>query len=149
MSGDLVQAFQEYALAFEKSYAADDWSDVAACLAPDVIWALGGAPPPLGGAWQGPEAVLGAIRASVGSFDRRFDAREPRILEGPTVIPGGVHLSWVVTYRRDGLPPFELVGEEWDFFRDGKLEFHRERIANAAETLAFLQRHAERLLPAR
>ena len=149
MSSDLVQAFQEYALAFEKSYASDDWSDVAACLASDVVWALGGAPPPIGGAWQGPEAVLGAIRASVGSFDRRFDAREPRILEGPTGIPGGVHLSWVVTYRREGLPPFDLLGEEWDFFRDGKLEFHRERISNAAEVFDFLTRHGDRLLPPR
>ena len=43
--------------------AADDWSDVAACLSPDVVWALGGAPPPFGGAWQGAEAVLGAIHA--------------------------------------------------------------------------------------
>ena len=57
--------------------------------------------------------------------------------------------SFVVTYRRTGLPPFELRGEEWDFFRDGKLEFHREKLANVADGLEFLKRHAKELLPMR
>jgi len=58
-------------------------------------------------------------------------------------------MSWVVTYRREGIPPIELHGEEWDFFRDGKLDFHRESIHNADELLAYLARHEARLRPQR
>ena len=150
MSDESVRSFEKFALAFEESFAANDWSAVEACATDDVVWVVAGAPPPIGGAWEGREKTLGAIRASVDGFDRRFDLREPRALEEPTPIPGGgVHLRWVVVYRRDGLPPLELHGEEWDFFRDGKLEFHRERIANAGEVIDFLTKHGEKLRPPR
>jgi len=92
---------------------------------------------------------LAQIRTSVGGFDRRFDERVPRILSGPTPIPGGVHMSWAVVYRRAGLPDFELQGEEWDLFQDGKLVLHREVIHNAKETADFLARHGASLRPAR
>ena len=149
MSSQTIACFGAYALAFEKSYAADDWKVVGDQLTQDAIWAVEGAPPPFGGVAQGHAAVLQAIQQSCSSFDRRFDLREPRIVAGPTPIPGGVHFSFVVTYRRTGLPPFELRGEEWDFFRDGKLEFHREKLANVADGLEYLERHAKQLLPMR
>ena len=83
-----LAAFLDYAQAFEVAYAADDWSYVDRRLAEDVVWSTAGAPPPYGGTWTGNKDTLAAIEASVGSFDRRFDAREPHILVGPTPIPG-------------------------------------------------------------
>jgi hypothetical protein len=146
MGKDAMQAFQAYAMAFEKGYESGDWKGtVGPCLTDDVVWTVSGAPPPLGGAWQGRDAVLATIRTSTEQFDRRFDAREPLIIEGPTLIPGGIHMRWVVTYRRDGLPPFELRGEEWDFFHDGKLELHRERMSNLDDAFAFLKQHGAKL----
>ncbi|MGH7288655.1 MAG: hypothetical protein ACREI8_11625 [Myxococcota bacterium] len=146
MSSDAMQAFHTYATAFEVGFASRDWkATVGPRMTADVVWSVAGAPPPFGGVWQGHDDVLGAILYSTDHFDRRFDAREPRIVDGPTEIPGGIHLRWVVTYRRAGLPPFELQGEEWDLFRDGKLEFHHERITNPADTLAYLGQHGEKL----
>jgi hypothetical protein len=148
MSSEQTEAFVHFALAFEKGFAADDWRVLEPQIADDVVWIVAEMPEPIGGVHRGAKATLAAIAASCDAFDRRFDAREPRILEGPTPIPGGVHLTWVVTYRREGLEPFELRGEEWDFFRDGKLELHRERMQNLAEGLAFVHQHDRALRPA-
>jgi ketosteroid isomerase-like protein len=146
MSNDTLQAFQSYAMAFEKGYASGDWNGtVGPCLTDDVVWTFSGAPPPLGGVWQGRDAVLATIRTSTEQFDRRFDVREPHVVEGPIAIPGGVYMRWRVTYRRDGLPPFELWGEEWDFFHDGRLELHRERSTNLDDAFAFLKEYGAKL----
>ena len=149
MSSEHTEAFFHFALAFEKGFAEDVWSVLEPTLADDVLWIVADMPEPIGGVHSGARATLAAIAQSCAAFDRRFDAREPRILEGPTPIPGGVHLTWVVSYRRAGLPDFELRGEEWDFFRDGKLELHRERMENLADGLEFIRKHDEALLPAR
>jgi hypothetical protein len=149
MAQNDVAAFLAYAEAFEKSYATDDWSHVDRQTHDDVVWCAAGAPPPFGGLWSGRKDTLKQIQTSVGEFDRRFDAREPKILSGPTPIPGGIHMTWEVTYRREGLSALRLRGEEWDLFHDGKLVLHREVIHNAAETAAYLAKHAAKLRPAR
>jgi hypothetical protein len=149
MSAEQTEAFFQFALAFEKGFAADDWRLVEPQLADDVVWIVEGMPEPIGGVHRTAKTTLAAIAESCPVFDRRFDAREPRILEGPTPIPGGVHLTWVVTYRRAGLAPFELRGEEWDFFRDGKLELHRERMENVGYALDFVREHDREILPRR
>lgn len=149
MGTEHIDAFFAFALAFEKGFAGDDWRLVEPQLADDVAWIVADMPDPIGGVHQGAKATLAAIAASCDAFDRRFDAREPRILDGPTPIPGGVHLTWVVTYRRAGLPPFELRGEEWDLFRDGKLELHRERMENLGDGLDYIRKHEQELLPRR
>jgi hypothetical protein len=142
--------FFRFALAFENAFAAHDWNELVPHVAEDVVWVVDGLPVPAGGLSHGRDACLAAIAQSCGAFDYRFDRREPRILEGPTPIPGGVHLTWTVTYSRDGLEPFELRGEEWDLFgADGRLELHRERIHNLADSLAFLARNDSALRPQR
>jgi hypothetical protein len=148
MSSEMTQAFVKYAHAFEDGFASRDWKGtVGPCMTDDTVWIVEGAGPPAGGLAQGRDAVLAAIRRSCDFFDRRFDVREPHAVEGPTPIPGGVHLAWRVVYRRAGLPDFVLTGEEWDFFREGRLELHREKLHNADEASAFLTRHAAGLLP--
>jgi hypothetical protein len=147
MSTEPVPDFFRFALAFEDAFAARDWSRLANHVADDVVWIVDEAPAEIGGLARGRDACLSAIAASCDAFDHRFDTREPRILDGPTPIPGGVHLRWVVTYSRAGLPPFHLRGEEWDFFVDGRLELHRERIANLADAFAFAARHEASLRP--
>lgn len=149
MAQDFVAPFFAFAQAFETGVASDDWSQVDRHMTEDVVWCVSGAPPPFGGVWSGSKHALEAIRESVDSFDRRFDVRAPRILVGPTPIPGGIHMTWVVTYSREGLPPVELRGEEWDFFRDGRLVFHREALHNAVELGLFVAKHDALLRPAR
>lgn len=140
-------AFVAYAEAFEVGYASRDWKPVDDLMTDDVVWSLENMPEPMGGTHVGRSDVIDAIRESTETFDRRFDRREPRILEGPLEIPGGIHMTWAVTYERDGLEPFVLLGEEWDLFRDGKLSLHREKFHNLGEAFAFLAKHADALLP--
>jgi hypothetical protein len=146
---DSLADFGRFALAFEQSFANDDWSAVAEHVTDDLVWIVRGPHEPLSGAFVGRDAAIAAVDESCAAFDRRFDRREPRILAGPTPIPGGVHLTWEVTYSRDGVDPFVLRGEEWDFFRDGRLELHRERIHNTAELYDYLAKHGAALRPAR
>jgi len=148
MSTEPVADFFRFALAFENAFAANDWSQLDPHVSDGVVWVVEGLPGADGGLSHGRDACLSAIASSCGTFDYRFDRREPRILAGPTPIPGGVHLTWTVTYSRAGLEPFELRGEEWDLFgADGQLELHRERIHNLADALTFAARHEAELRP--
>lgn len=142
----LVGTFDTYAEAFEVGVATRDWSGVAGLMADDVVWTLE-LPPPLGGTHVGRDNVIAAIRRSVDHFDRRFDLRHPQTTKPPAEIPSGVYLPWRVTYSRQGLPDFALIGEEWDLFRDGKMTLHYERFHNPGEMGAFLTRYHDQLLP--
>ena len=147
-TADSSRSFFEFAEAFEKGFATRDWSPVDRVMSDDVVWSVAELAPPAGGTHTGREDAIAAIRTSTDAFDRRFDRREPSITDGPSAIPGGIHMTWAVTYRREGLPPFVLLGEEWDLFRDGKLELHRERIHNLSDAWNYLAEHDGRLRPA-
>jgi len=142
-----VPAFLVFAEAFEVGFASRDWKPVDDVMTDDVVWSVPSIAPPLGGTHVGRRDAIDAIRTLVDSFDRRFDRREPKILVGPREIPGGIHMTWAVTYSRDGIEPFVLLGEEWDLFRDGKLELHRESLHNLDEMWAYLGRHDADLAP--
>lgn len=142
-----VEDLLRYAGAFEEAFAAHDWKILESHLTEDVGWSVHGAAAPFGGTCQGRDDVLAAIRESCSGFDHRFDLRTPELAEGPHVIPGGVHFTWVVTYARTGLPDFVLRGEEWDLFRDGRLEFHREKLWNGDEAYEYLALHGASLRP--
>lgn len=145
---DQFKAFVAYATAFEAAYAANDWTRVADHLDTNVVWTIDNAPPPIGGAWTGRGDALAAVARSCNLFDRRFDRRLPRIVDGPVAIPGGIYINWAVNYGRDGLPDLVLRGEEWDFFRDGRMVHHREIFTNLDEVQAYFERHEGALLPA-
>jgi hypothetical protein len=146
---DNLAAFVKYAAAFEDGFAADDWGLVNVLFDDQISWAVGGLPTPEPFIAQGRDDVSALIKQSVDTFDRRFDRREPAPVAGPVQIPGGIHLEWRVTYSREGIPAFELRGEEWDIFRDGKLVMHYEYLHNGAEALSVLARHQDSLRPAR
>jgi hypothetical protein len=136
-----------YAEAFEVGFATSDWNVVGDHLADDITWILDGLPAPVGGTNIGREAVLEGIRLSVDSFDRRFDLRKPEATCPPAAFADGVYLPWQITYTRSDLPPFVLIGEEWDIFRDGKMVLHYERIGNTKEMAAYLNHYDALLLP--
>ena len=148
MSPNPMQSFFDYAAAFEAAYSADDWQLVAPHLTDDIVSVVEDVPQPVGGRHEGRDAVLDAFRTSCASFDRRFDVREPRLVEGPLRLgDDGVYFTYVVTYRREGLPPCELHGEEWDHFRDGMLVRDRERFTRVDEVLAVIAQHDAALRP--
>jgi len=147
MSSEQIDALARYAKAFEEAFSSDDWSVVGACMTDGVEWVSSGVEPPYGDMVRGRDAALAAAARSCNHLDRRFDTRKPELTDGPTPFPGGVHLAWRVVYAREGLPDMALLGEEWDFFDDGLLAFHRERIWNAEEVIAFIAEHEATLRP--
>ena len=54
-------------------------------------------------------------------------------------------MTWRITFQRKDLSDFQLFGEEWDLFRDGKLEFHHERIWNAGDAIKYVIDSEDRL----
>lgn len=142
-----MDAFEKYAAAFEVGYATRDWGVVHALMTDDIVWSVGGLPAPIGGATVGRAEAITAIEDSVTRFDRRFDIRHPAVTGGPVTFPDGIHMTFEVTYTREGLAPFVPHGEEWDLFQDGKLAVHHERIHNATEVFRFVALHDAELLP--
>src|SRR5262245_7466119 len=90
----LLSRFHAYAAAFESA----DWSVLAPFFTEDAANELNGA------RVDGRAAVLQGFHDSVGMFDRRFDRRALRFVEGPAVEEGVVHLRAAVRYERHGLP---------------------------------------------
>ena len=80
-------------------------------------------------------------------FDRRFDGRALRFVEGPVVEDGVVRLRAVARYERRGLPALEVVGEEWFHFAGDCIERHVDQVLNLDEVMGYLVRHGEALRP--
>jgi hypothetical protein len=54
-------------------------------------------------------------------------------------------MVFAVTYIEPGVGEFELTGDEWDLFYDGRLAVHIERLHNAPQALEFIRSHYARL----
>ena len=145
---DPIALFGAYAAAFEKAYAADDWTILEPFFSDDVTSIVEGVPPQLAGPFNGRAAVIASLRDSVRTFDYRFDTRAPQLVGQIERVPSGVYIEYVVRYEIGDLS-FDLRGDELDLFRDGKLDVHRERLLNGDEMGAFMARHADRLRPPR
>jgi hypothetical protein len=141
---DPIALFGAYAAAFEKAYAADDWTILEPFFREDATSIVEGVPAHLAGPFDGRDAVIAALRDSVHSFDYRFDTRAPQLVGPIERVPSGVYIEYVFRYEIGDLS-FDLRGEELDLFRDGLLDVHRERLLNGDELIAFIARHADRL----
>jgi hypothetical protein len=141
-----VQRFGEYAATFEKVFTTDDWSLLEPFFTEDAVYDVK-PDGPLGGRHEGREAVFAALKQSLDSFDRRFDARELELLEGPELRDGAVWMRWRVTYRLDGAPELALEGEETAHFDDGRIRLLADRFDDGVteRTQAWLAEHGARL----
>ena len=138
---DPIARYHAYAAAFEAAYVSDDWSHLEPYFTVDAVADLNGT------CVRGRDGVLTAFRTAVTIFDRRFDARRVRLVEGPTLEGGRVHTKAVAVYERDGLPPLELTGEEWFTFAGDRICHHLDRVVNLPDVMAYLARHAGALRP--
>ena len=138
---DTIARYHAYAAAFEAAYASDDWSRLEPYFTPDAVADLNGT------VVRGRDAVLTAFHTAVTIFDRRFDARRLRLVEGPTREGGRVHTKAAAVYERAGLPALELRGEEWFTFAGDRICHHVDRVLNLPDVMAFLASHAAALRP--
>jgi len=138
--------FGAYAAAFEKAFETDDWSEVAPFFHEDAVYEVQlGAP--FGGRFEGREAILAYFKKILDTFDRRFDAREVSLLEGPTEEGGRVWLRGRADYRLSGMQSFGFELEEIATFDGDRIRHLEDRYdAETREDVeAWLDTHGKAL----
>ncbi len=113
-----IPKFVAYAAAFEKAYEDNEWDALEAFFGEDVVYQVG---LPLLGAEriEGRDALLAWFPDVLDRFDRKFDSRALKPLDGPREEGDEVWLRGAATYRAEGLPDFVLVLEETLRFEGG------------------------------
>lgn len=139
---NLIQRFIEFAAAFEKTYVDDDWTRLGSFLTDDAVYEVTGGPP-LGGRWEGRDAVLAQLKASVDGLDRRFDARRTELRGAPRVDGDTVTFEWRGTYRLEGKPDLVFGGTERVEFDGDRIRFFTDLVSEGddARIRAYLAEH--------
>jgi len=142
----LSDRFLAYAAAFETAFVTDDWSVVEPFFTPDAVYEVP-LPPPLGGRFVGRTRILAYFKDVLDRLDRRFEIREPILLDGPRVEGDTVWVRGQVRYRAVGVPDAIVEVEETAHF-DGdricRLEDHYAP-ATKDEIAAYLAAHSTKL----
>ena len=97
-----VKRFLEYAGAFERAYASDDWSLIAEFFSEEATYRVVG-PDRLAPQLSGRPAVLDYFRWITTTFDKRCEERKLVPIEAPVEKDGRVVLHGAAVYRmKDG-----------------------------------------------
>jgi ketosteroid isomerase-like protein len=138
--------FAEYAAAFEKAYAENDWSLVEDYFTEDAVYDSP-LPPPIGGLFEGRDAVLASFDDVLNRFDRRFDSRAIELLEGPREEGDSVWVRGRAIYRSAGVPDFAFELEETAWFEGDRIRRLEDRYEGDAiqGIVAYLEAHGESL----
>jgi len=142
-----IPRFAQYAAAFEKAYASDDWSLIEPYFTEDAVYEVKDLPPPLGGRLEGRDAILAYFPRVLDAFDRRFATREVRVVDGPHEEQDSVWVKGGAAYTATGAPDldFELVEQAWfDGDRIRRLEDRYER-KDVETLLAYAREHGAKL----
>lgn len=142
----LVESFVEYAAAFEKAYAANDWSLVEPFFHAHAVYDAG-LPELLGGRIEGRDAILGYFDRVLNGFDRRFESRTVQLLEGPRADRDCVWLKGRAVYTAGAAPDLVFDLEETARFADDRI-VHLQDVyppEERAKVLAYVAAHGERL----
>jgi hypothetical protein len=136
----LADRYREYAQAFEDAYADDDWSRLEAYFTEDAVYDGG----------EGPDAVvrgrgplLERLKAGVDAFDRRFDTRQLRFVDGPKEDSGRVRVKWEFECTKSGLPALVICGAETAEFEGDRIKLLRDEFDAEARAVleAWTSRH--------
>lgn len=138
------ERFAAYAAAFEEAFRSDDWSQVGPFFADDAVYVSPLGPPPLGGRFEGREAVVAYLKDVLDRFDRRFETREIELLEGPRETDGRVWVRGRARYRAPGVPELVFELEEEAHYEDGLIRHLEDRYAEDTRRAVWrwLDRHA-------
>ena len=112
-----LDRFSEYAAAFEKTLADDNWERLEEYFTPDASYAPGD-----GTTSQGRDEVFETLRNSISSLDRRFDSRSFGDTPPPTVSGNVVTMLWSLIFEQKGLPSLTISGCEYATFSGNAIE---------------------------
>jgi hypothetical protein len=114
-----LERFLEYAQAFEKSYADDDWSRLEPYFARDAVYRVVGST-----SWdcevKGRKQVIAAMRKFVNEFDRHC-TRAIRPAGAPVVGQDTVRVAGIAAYTRGDSEELTLQIELIAQYRDGSI----------------------------
>ena len=142
----LIPRFGAYAAAFEKAYAADEWSLVEPFFTEDAVYDAG-LPELLGGRMEGRAAVLGYFRDVLDRFDRRFASRRVELLEGPRESGDSVWIKGRAIYTAEGAPELAFDLEETAHFEGDRIRLLVDsyRPEEAERLAAYVEAHGARI----
>ena len=127
-----TKRFLEYAVAFEQTFADDDWSRLEPYFAPDAIYAVTGKAP-LGGRWEGRKQLLEHLRESVNELDRKFAERRVEPVGEPTIGENSFEMSWRGIYKKTGCPDLVFEGTERATFEGDRIRLLEDLIEDGAD----------------
>jgi hypothetical protein len=141
-----LQRFGEYAAAFERSYASDDWSHVEPFFHEDAVYVVG-LPSGMGGTFEGRDAILAYFKDVLDGFDRRFASRTVSAEAPPTEDGDTVRLLGRASYTADGAPDLSFVLEEIVTFDGDRIRRLEDRYEAADREIveAYVAAHGETL----
>lgn len=142
----LIPHFARYAAAFEEAYASDDWSIVEPFFTEDAVYEVT-LRPPMGGRFEGREAILAYFKRVLDGFDRRFASREVALVEGPRESEGSVWLRGSARYTAEGVPDLSFELEETAWFDGERIRRLEDRYAasEVERMQAYAARHGDAL----
>lgn len=145
-----VRHVLNYAIKFEQAYAARDWTLIEPCFTPEATYVVSGAAA-FAGTHEGREAVLRYFAGVTEGFDRRFDAREVLVVDGPAEREGCLWFRWAAIYHLAGAPDLRVEGESFATLSGDEISRLEDRIApeEGARVAAYFERHEARLAAAR
>jgi len=137
-----AKRFLAYAIAFEQTFADDDWSRLEPYFAADAVYAVSGEEP-LGGRWEGRKRVLEHLRESVNELDRKFAERRVEPVGAPTIGEDSFEMRWRGTYRKSGCPDLVFEGTERATFEGGRIVLLEDSMEDGADRRIqdYLARH--------
>jgi predicted ester cyclase len=143
-----LQAFLEYAQAFEAAHLTDDWSVIEPYFASNAEHSVVEAGP-LAANNHGRTAVIAGLRDAVHMLDRRFDLRIPEVLDGPVTRDDGIWMRFGLTLCRSGLPDLRIEGEHLTVYENGTIVRIDECLLGTcgADVAAYLEQHGGALKP--
>jgi ketosteroid isomerase-like protein len=141
-----ISRFAAYAAAFEEAFVSDDWSGVEPFFTEDAVYEVE-LDPPMGGRFEGRDAILAYFKSILDRYDRRFESRTVAVLDGPVEDGDSVWVRGSATYRSKGVPEFVLELEETITFEGDRIR----RLEDAYEPStresisSYLKEHGQKL----
>jgi len=141
-----IPRFVQYAAAFEEAYKSNDWSLLEPYFTEDAVYEVR-LPAPLGGRFEGRDAILAYFPQVLDGFDRRFASREVSLVEGPREENDSVWLRGGARYTAPGLPDLYFELEETAAFSGERIRRLEDRYdaANASVMADYLRAHGAKL----
>ena len=90
--------FVRYAMAFERAFKSDDWSEVQTHFHPEATYEVIGSGTEWDGVVKYPQAITRFMKRMLDSLDRRFQSRSPGLDGMPRMKDGVFELPWKARY---------------------------------------------------